>query len=242
MHHTQYLQMAHSIATYVPMQGSYHVLEVGSRNKTSAQLTHRQLLAGRKVSYVGIDLLPGHNVDRVMKKPYSFPVPSRSVDVLIAGAVFEHIPFVWASMLEVGRVLRPGGYALVLAPSRGHEHNVYDCWRYYPDGYRALASWAALDLRDVFCDFPPTLPNKFHFDYAAIDQEKVILGGQCGGLPEAQSGLSGDSAGPSSSGGPSVGERQPRPRGCPAPAGRPCSATHSRGPVTEREQSRGGRG
>ena len=196
MHHTQYLQMAHSIATYVPMQGSYHVLEVGSRNKTSAQLTHRQLLAGRKVSYVGIDLLPGHNVDRVMKKPYSFPVPSRSVDVLIAGAVFEHIPFVWASMLEVGRVLRPGGYALVLAPSRGHEHNVYDCWRYYPDGYRALASWAALDLRDVFCDFPPTLPNKFHFDYAAIDQEKSYWGDSVAvfqkpsqGYPEIRLGL-----------------------------------------------------
>ena len=72
-----------------------------------------------------------------MKKPYFFPVPSRSVDVLIAGAVFEHISFVWAPMLEVGWVLRPGGYALVLAPSRGHEHNVYDCWRYCPDGYRA---------------------------------------------------------------------------------------------------------
>ena len=142
------------------MEGTYHVLEVGSRNKNAELRTHRQLMTGRKVSYIGIDLLPGHNVDRVMDKPYSFPVPSRSVDVLISGAVFEHIPFVWATMLEIGRVLRPGGYAFVLAPSRGHEHNVYDCWRYYPDGYRALAAWSALDLLDVFTDFPPTAAER----------------------------------------------------------------------------------
>lgn len=176
MHYSQYLQMAYTVETYMPKKGHLNVLEVGSRNKTAEQRTHRQLMRDRDVAYLGIDLLPGHNVDLVMKKPYSFPIPSRTVDVLIAGAVFEHIPFVWITMLEVARVLRPGGQAFILAPSRGHEHNVYDCWRYYPDGYRALAAWSELELRDVFADFPPRLPNQNHFDYSGIDTVKSYWG------------------------------------------------------------------
>lgn len=177
MHYSQYLQMAHSVETYMPTEGRLHVLEVGSRNASAEDRTHRELMKGRDVAYVGIDLLPGHNVDLVMKRPYTFPIPARSVDVLIAGSVFEHIPFVWATMLEVARVLRPGGQAFVTAPSRGHEHNVYDCWRHYPDGYRALAAWSELELRDVFTDFPPRRKDKpHHHDYSAINNARSYWG------------------------------------------------------------------
>ena len=67
---------------------------------------------------------------------------SNSADVVISGQTFEHIPFIWASIMEISRVLKPGGHAFIIAPSRGHIHNVQDCWRFYPDGMRALAAWS----------------------------------------------------------------------------------------------------
>ncbi len=131
-----------------------------------------------------------------MKQPYRFPVPSRTVDFLIAGAVFEHVPFVWATVLEIARVLRPGGHAFVVAPSRGHVHNVYDCWRFYPDGYRALAAWSALTLLEVFTDFPPKIEGKNHHDHAAINPQRSYWGDSVAvfqkpkrGYPEVKLGL-----------------------------------------------------
>ncbi len=45
---------------------------------------------------------------------------------------------------------REGGLCCVIAPSGGPEHRYpVDCWRYYTDGFRALARWARLDIVDV---------------------------------------------------------------------------------------------
>jgi hypothetical protein len=47
-------------------------------------------------------------------------------------------------------------------PSRGHVHSTYDCWRYYPDGMRALAAFSALELLEAHTDFPPLSPQRRH--------------------------------------------------------------------------------
>ena len=52
------------------------------------------------------------------------------------------------------RVVRPGGLIFLLAPSRGPEHRYpVDCWRFYPDGFRALAKWAGVRLLEVSTDW-----------------------------------------------------------------------------------------
>jgi hypothetical protein len=52
------------------------------------------------------------------------------------------------------RIVRPGGLIFLLAPSRGPEHRYpVDCWRFYPDGFRALAKWAGVDLLEVSTDW-----------------------------------------------------------------------------------------
>ncbi len=62
----------------------------------------------------------------------------------------EHVEFFWITFLEVARVLREGGICCMIAPSGGPEHRYpVDCWRYYPDVFRALARWARLDVLDV---------------------------------------------------------------------------------------------
>ncbi len=178
MHKSAYDHMALCIEKYMPADRRYRVLDLGSRLSPGQTMTHRKLLADRDMEYAGIDVQTGKNVDVVMREPYTFPVPSGSVDILISGQVFEHIPFFWASMLEIARVLRPGGYAFITAPSRGHVHSTYDCWRYYPDGLRAMAAWAKLDLLEAHTDFPPYIRHQH--DFSKIDYDRSYWGDSVG--------------------------------------------------------------
>jgi len=70
--------------------------------------------------YRGVDMIEGENVDIVLEDPYDWKkIRSNSVDVLISGQAFEHIEFFWITMLEIERVLRPGGLCCIIAPSGG---------------------------------------------------------------------------------------------------------------------------
>ena len=162
-------RMTDCIDTHLTTGRHYDVLDFGSYINKGQQSHHRMLLADHDVTYVGVDIQAGRNVDHVMTKPFKIPLASNSQDVVITGQVFEHIPFPWASILEIARVLRPQGLLFLTAPSRGHHHSTYDLWRYYPDSMRALAAWADLTLLEAFTDFPPLLPGSDRFDYASID-------------------------------------------------------------------------
>ena len=76
-----------------------------------------------------MDMTPGKNVDIVLPSPYRWRgIESNSVDVLISGQAFEHIEFFWITMLEIARVLKPGGLCCIIAPSGGAEHKYpVDC-------------------------------------------------------------------------------------------------------------------
>jgi SAM-dependent methyltransferase len=166
--------MARCVEKYVPATGPLKVVDVGSRIPKRARdpenrRTHRELFDRDGCEYVGVDLARGRNVDKVMRKPYRLPLRANSVDVVVSGQTFEHVPFVWVSMIEIARVLRPGGHAFVTAPSRGHVHGGQDCWRFYPDGMRALAAWSGLELRETSTDFPPPVGRTKELDYSAID-------------------------------------------------------------------------
>ena len=75
------------------------------------------------------------------------------MDVIISGQAFEHIEFFLLTWLGMVRVLKPRGLVFLIAPSRGPEHRfAVDCWRFYPDGYRALAKYGGLELVEVSTD------------------------------------------------------------------------------------------
>ncbi len=93
----------------------------------------------------------GNGVDMVLKEAYKWEeIPSDSIDVLISGQAFEHIEYFWVTMLEVFRVLKPGGICCIIAPASGVEHKYpVDCWRFYPDCFSAVAKFAQLDVIKV---------------------------------------------------------------------------------------------
>jgi len=82
-----------------------------------------------------------------LEDPYVFPVADASYDVIVSGQVAEHVPKLWRWMVEVARVCRPGGIVVTVAPVSWPYHEApQDCWRIYPDGFRALYEDAGLDV------------------------------------------------------------------------------------------------
>ena len=124
---------------------SLRILDLGSQNIGGS---YRSIFSGPNWKYVGADLLEGDNVDLVLKNPYKWSeIDSSEFDVVISGQAFEHIEFFWLTIGEISRILKPGGFCCIIAPSSGHEHRYpVDCWRFYPDGFSALARYGGLDV------------------------------------------------------------------------------------------------
>ena len=179
MHPSQYQHMKQAFRQHMPRGRRLDILELGSGTSPNQTQTHRSLLTDIEHSYTGVDVREGNNIDIVMTKPYTIPAGSKSQDVVISGSVFEHVPFFWASMLEVARVLRPGGLWFVTVPSRGHKHSAIDCWRFYPDGLRAIAAASRLTLLESHVHYPPMTEDARH-DYPRIDAKNHYWGDAVG--------------------------------------------------------------
>lgn len=125
------------------------ILDLGS---TEMGACYRPIFEFPKWHYIGADLSPGKNVDIVLKHPYRWQeIKSGSIDVFISGQVLEHVEYFWITLLEISRVLKPGGLACIIVPSGGPEHRYpLDCWRFYPDGMNALANFARLIPIEIY--------------------------------------------------------------------------------------------
>jgi SAM-dependent methyltransferase len=151
MHVSSYEHMTQLVGHYLRPEQPLQVLDIGSYDVNG---TYRPLLSAPKWQYIGVDLSAGPNVDVVLTSPYRFPFPGKFADLIVSGQAFEHTEFFWLTWLEMVRVLKPGGLIFLLAPSRGPEHRYpVDCWRFYPDGYRALATFGTLELVEVHTDW-----------------------------------------------------------------------------------------
>lgn len=124
------------------------ILDVGSMDVNG---TYHPLFSAPAWKYIGLDMEAGPNVDVVLRNPYAWTeITDNAVDVLISGQALEHVEFFWLTMEEIARVLKPGGLCCIIAPSAGVEHRYpVDCWRFYPDGFRALAYYVELDVISV---------------------------------------------------------------------------------------------
>lgn len=153
MHQSSLEHVERLVGTYLRGKRDLHILDIGSYDVNGS---YKQFFDQPGWHYTGVDLAPGPNVDLVLKSPYRFPVKSHSVDVIVSGQAFEHIEYFWLSWLEMARMVRPGGLVFLLAPSRGYEHrHPQDCWRFYPDSYRALARYVDMELLEVNTDWEP---------------------------------------------------------------------------------------
>jgi SAM-dependent methyltransferase len=150
MHQSSYDKMTAFCCSYLESRQaeSITIVDLGSHDINGS---YRPIFARPPWRYVGIDLVAGENVDVVLRNPYSWPeIASRSADVLVSGQTLEHTEFFWETIREIARVLKPGGLCCIIAPSSGPEHRFpVDCWRFLPDGLRALARYAGLEVLEA---------------------------------------------------------------------------------------------
>ena len=148
------------------------VLDVGGADVNGG---YREVFADLRFRYLTVDLAEGAGVDIVLEDPYRLPLADGSVDIVLSGQMLEHCEFFWLAFADMMRVLKPDGYLFLIAPSAGPIHRYpVDCYRFYPDAYRALAKYANAHLLEVWLDergpwrdlvgvfarqVPPSLPN-----------------------------------------------------------------------------------
>lgn len=136
-------------------QDKLRVVDIGSQDVNGS---YRPLFNQAQWEYVGVDMADGRNVNVVLQNPYDWrELRSNTADVVVSGQAFEHIEYFWISALEVARLLKPGGICCLIVPSAGPEHRYpVDCWRFYPDGLRAIAKFAGLDVLQAETDWAGT--------------------------------------------------------------------------------------
>jgi SAM-dependent methyltransferase len=145
MHASSHATMARLVDKHLASRRGdpIRILDVGSMDVNGS---YRDLFDDPAWTYVGADMGAGRNVDVVLSGAYDWSaLRTADFDVVVSGQAFEHMGYPWLTILDVERVLRPGGLLLLIVPSSGWEHRYpIDAWRYYPDGVRALATWADL--------------------------------------------------------------------------------------------------
>lgn len=159
------------------------VVDIGSQNVNG---TYRPLFDRPAWRYVGVDMAPGENVDVVLSDVYQWrELPDGSCDVVVSGQALEHIEYFWLTMHEVARIMKPGGLCCIIAPSGGYEHRYpVDCWRFYPDGMRALARWAGLETVEAYAQWDP----EEHPDRDPVWQDCVLVARKPAGASPDRSG------------------------------------------------------
>jgi SAM-dependent methyltransferase len=144
------------------------ILDVGSADVNGS---YREIFDLPGWHYTGLDMAPGKNVDVVPRDPYYWQeIPAAIADVVVSGQAFEHAEFFWESMREIMRTLKPEGLCCILAPSAAPEHrHPVDCWRFYPDGFLALARYVGLEVLEVSTDWEA--PDRWFADTMLIGRK-----------------------------------------------------------------------
>jgi SAM-dependent methyltransferase len=125
------------------------ILDIGSQDVNG---TYKNLFENPKWKYYGLDIVAGENVNIVVKDIYRWKeIKNQSFDVVISGQALEHVEFFWITMLEIARVLKNNGLLCLIVPSSGPEHRYpKDCWRFFPDGLKALANYSYLETIEAY--------------------------------------------------------------------------------------------
>lgn len=176
MHQSSLDKMNYFVSTYLRDKRScdLKIFDLGSANIGG---TYKDFFNSEHWEYIGLDIDQGENINVVLSNPYNWrELESESADVFISGQTFEHIEFFWITIKEIARVLKPGGMCCIIAPSAGPIHRYpVDCWRFYPDGFAALAKYAGLDILEIIHDTgDQTYPDRSEKwrDLALIAQRK----------------------------------------------------------------------
>jgi len=113
------------------------VLEIGSRNVSG---TVRRALFSGHVAYTGFDIHAGENVD-VVGDAHSLSAhfPDQQYDAVFSVSVFEHLAMPWKAIVEINRILKPGGLLYISTHPVWPPHELpWDFWRFSGETFKVL--------------------------------------------------------------------------------------------------------
>jgi len=104
------------------------ILEIGARN-VSCRTYKKHFLQWEE--YVGFDIHPGENVDRVGDiHRLSKYLPGEYFDFVFSISVFEHLAMPWKAVLEINKVMKLGGLLFISTHPVWPPHELpWDFWR-----------------------------------------------------------------------------------------------------------------
>ncbi|KCZ87958.1 glycosyltransferase [Hyphomonas johnsonii] len=129
---------------------SLRVIDIGGADVNGS---YSEIFSGPGFEYNGADLVAGPGVSIVLDDPYQVPCEDTSFDLVLSGQMLEHSEYFWLAFAEMVRLVKPDGFIFLIAPSAGpiHQYPV-DCYRFYPDSYKALAKLTGCHLVDCWHD------------------------------------------------------------------------------------------
>lgn len=132
--------------------------------------SHQHAFANPAWRYLSMGQERASHIDYVVQDPYDWKeVASASVDVVLCSHILEHQEFVWVTILEIARILKPNGLVFITSPASGPFHRQpVDCWRFYDDGLPALGRWADLTLVESQVQWRPVYRSGNQWRDAAI--------------------------------------------------------------------------
>lgn len=154
MHKNSHEKMEWFKNTYLNKSNNLKILDVGSLDG-KGNYNYSDIFNEENWTYTGLDFQAGNNVDIVVTDIYNwFEVEDSSYDVIISGQLFEHLEFFWLTMSQIERVLKPGGFVCIIAPSSGPRHggNTPNCYLFYEDGMKAMAKYVDLEVLHASVD------------------------------------------------------------------------------------------
>ena len=147
MHRNSYRKMEWFKNTYLHKSNKLDILDVGSLDGKGT-FNYSTLFNETNWTYTGLDIEGGNNVQIIVTDIYN------SYDVIISGQFFEHLEFFWLAMIQIERVLKPGGYLCIIVPSAGPNHggDMPNCYRFHEDGLKAMAKYVDLEVLHASVD------------------------------------------------------------------------------------------
>lgn len=141
------------------------ILELGSRARSA--VTRREQIPAQ-LEYVGVDILPGPNVDVVGDAHELAQLVGR--DRFIAAfsfSVFEHLAMPWKVALELNHVLRPGGLVFTSTHQTWPAHDEpWDFWRFSRHAWQPLFNAATgFEVLEAVCGDPARI-HAYHTSVA----------------------------------------------------------------------------
>jgi hypothetical protein len=153
------------------------VLEIGSRNRSGVV---RRSLFAPSVSYTGLDIKTGDNVDIVGDAHrLSALFPPSTFDAIFACSVFEHLLMPWKAAIEINKILRLGGMVMLTTHQTWPLHDTpWDYWRFSDMAWHAIFNrCSGFQILETALGEPAFIvPSFTHAATDGLDRQPARLG------------------------------------------------------------------